>query len=99
MQVGVEESALAVAAVALDRAATTVAAIRFDALGPSVASALPGSRCAGLAATVGDALDAVARGIVRDVADHAEAVRTSGTWYRDAEQDAAAAGRHARGTA
>lgn len=99
MQVGVEESALADAAGAVDRAANAVAAFRIDGLGRSVAAAMPGSRCAGLAATLGDALDAVVLGVVRDLAEDAESVRTSGLWYRETEQDVAAAGRRATGAA
>jgi hypothetical protein len=99
MRFGVEEAALADAAVAVDRAATAVAAIRVDSLGRSVASAMPGSRSSGLAATVGDALEVVGQGIVRDLVDDAEAVRTAGRWYRNAEQDVAAVGRRAQGAA
>ena len=100
MQFGVDESALVGGAVAVDRAATAVAAIRVDGLGRSVAAAMPGSRSSGLAATVGDLLDAVAQGIVRDLVEDAEAVRTSGLWYRDTEQDVvSAAGRRAEGAA
>jgi hypothetical protein len=93
MRFGVEESVLADAAVAVDRVAAGVAAIHVDRLGPSVAAAMPGSRSSGMAATVGDMLDALVRGIVRDLVEQAEAVRTSGLRYRDTEQVVAAAGR------
>ena len=87
MRFGVEESALADAAVAVDRAATAVAAIRVDSLSRSVTSAMPGSRSSGLAATVGDALDVWCRALFVTWSSDAEAVRTAGRWYRDAEQD------------
>ena len=100
MQFGVDESALAGGAVAVDRAATAVAVIRVDGLGRSVAAAMPGSRSSGPAATVGDLLDAVAQGIVRDLVEDAEALRTSGLWYGDTEQGVvSAAGRRAEGAA
>ena len=91
MQFGVDESALADGAVAVDRAATTLAVIRLDSLGRSVTAAMPGSRSAGLAATVGEMLAEVAQGIVRDLVANAEAVRTSGLCYRDTEQEVVSA--------
>lgn len=100
MQFGVDESALANSAVAVDRAATAVAAIRVDGLSRSVTAAMPGSRSSVLAATVGDVLDGVVQDLVRDLVEHAEAVRTSGRWYRDAEQDVvSAAGPRVEGAA
>ena len=93
MQFGVEESALVDGGMAVDRAATTVAAIRLDGLGRSVGAAMPGSRSSGLAATVGELVDAVVRGIVADLVEDAETVRTSALWYCDTEQEVAAAGR------
>jgi hypothetical protein len=91
VQFGVDESALADSALTVDRAATGLAAIRVDSLGRSVTAAMPGSRSSGPAATVGEMLTEVAQGIVRDLGANAEAVRTSGLWYRDSEQEVVSA--------
>ena len=90
MQFGVDEWALAGAAGTADRTAAAVAAIRVDDLGRSVATAMPGSRSAGPAATVAEMLRATVQNIVRDLAQDAESVRTAQAWYRATDQDVAA---------
>ena len=90
MQFGVDEWALAGAAGTADRTAAAVAAIRVDDLGRSVATAMPGSRSAGPAATVAEMLRATVQSIVRGLAQDAESVRTAQAWYRATDQDVAA---------
>ena len=95
MRIGVDGAALAGAAEAPDRAATVVAAVRVDELATAVVLAMPGSRSAALAAQVADLVDDLVMGIARDLALHADDLRTASIRYADTESDVAASARAA----
>lgn len=93
MRIGVDDAALAGAAEATDRAATLVAAVRLGDLATAVVLAMPGSRSAALAAQLADLVDDVVIGMARDLAVHADDLRTASIRYADNESDIAASAR------
>jgi hypothetical protein len=99
VRIGVDDAALAGAAEATDRAATLVAAVRLGDLGTAVVLAMPGSRSAALAAQLADILDELALGVARDLALHADDLRTASIRYADTESEVAAAARRSPGAA
>ena len=95
MRIGVDGATLAGAAEATDRAATVVVAVRVGELATAVFLAMPGSRSAALAAQVADLVDDVVMGTARDLALHADDLRTASIRYADTESDVAASARAA----
>jgi hypothetical protein len=99
VRIGVDDAALAGAAEASDRAATLVAAVRLGDVAAAVALAMPGSRSAGLAARLADLVDDVVTGLARDLALHADDLRTASTSYADTDSAVAASARRSPGAA
>ncbi|MEP6649844.1 MAG: hypothetical protein ABJA74_08005 [Lapillicoccus sp.] len=99
MRIGVDESALSHVAGATDRAASVVAAIRLDNLAAAVSLAMPGSRSADVALAVVEAVGESARGLVRDLVQHAEALGTASLQYGDTEDSIAVEARRTAGAA
>lgn len=90
MRIGVDDAALAGAAEAADRAAALISAVRCRGAAAAVVHAMPGSRSAALAAQLADLVDEVVLGVVRDLAAHADHLRTASIRYADTEADLAA---------
>ncbi len=95
MRIGVDDAALAGAAESTDRAATLVAAVRLGDLATAVALAMAGSRSAALAAQFADIVNDVVLGMARDLAVHADDLRTASIRYADTESHVAASARAA----
>jgi hypothetical protein len=89
VRIGVDDAALAGASDATERAATLVAAVRLGDLAAAVVLAMPGSRSAALATQLADPAEDVVRAVARDLAVHADLLRTASICYADTECDVA----------
>jgi hypothetical protein len=99
VRIGIDESALARAAMATDAAATLVAAVSVAELPAAISGAMPGSRSAATADQAAMALaDAVAV-IARELLRESEALRMAALHYGDAEHVVAEAARQTSGAA
>ena len=99
VRIGVDESALARAAVATDAAATLVAAVSVAELPAAISAAMPGSRSAATANQTAMALADAVAAIARELLRESEALRMAALHYGDAEHEVAEAARQTFGAA
>jgi len=86
MRIEVDQPELSRVAVAVDAAASVVAAADLAGLARDVAAAMPGSRSAPAAASAAAALAEALAELVHDLAGHADAVREAALRYDDTDR-------------